>query len=254
VELLEVIAARLVVGEQASEDLPGLATEALVRGLDSPSLREAAGLSPRDVRAAREAFVNALRELGLQLPDEQSALWLLIRNMLRRIVDGSINAYEGASWIWHQAYWRVEREGDLRVFVGLASEWDDHPGSRPAIEQAIRDSAVDLLAQGEPRSWLMLQARDREPPVRLPGKDQALVIEDLPFSEQLKSDLQEWANDFDKVKTRPGRGPSGFQSVSAAERFVDRGARLHDEIQRQLGDHWHVEYMPTQRAFPRGTP
>jgi hypothetical protein len=159
VELLELVAARLAIGEQASEELPGLATEALVRGLDSPSLRKAAGLSPRDVRDARDAFVDALGELGVLLPDEQPALWLLIRDTLRRIVDGSITAYEGASWIWHRAFWRVEREGDLRVFVGLASECDDHPGSRPAIERAIRDAAVELLARGELRSWLKLQAR-----------------------------------------------------------------------------------------------
>ncbi len=32
----------------------------------------------------------------------------------------------GARWIWYSAYRRVEDNGDVRIFVGLASEGEDY--------------------------------------------------------------------------------------------------------------------------------
>ena len=253
-EPLNLVATRLAVGEQASEQLPDIAASALVRGLDSPALRVAAGVPRTDVRAARDAFEGALRELGIPIPEEQAALWVLTRDALERMIDGSLNAYVGASWIWRSVYHRFDREGDLRIFVGLASEWDDHPGSRTEIEDAIRRSAGALLAQDGPRAWLKLQARVGESPVIDSGKRESCAVSGLPVSDDLKRDLLVWADEFDAAQARPGSGPSGFESVKAAESFVDRGARMVDEMQRQLGVEWHVEYMPTPRAFPPDRP
>jgi hypothetical protein len=74
---------RLAVGTGTlpSEQLPGLATDALSQGLDSPALRELAGTSPRDVRDARDFFLVALGELGITLLDEQQALWELVQSV-----------------------------------------------------------------------------------------------------------------------------------------------------------------------------
>jgi hypothetical protein len=203
-EPLKLAAARLAIGEQAAEELPDIAADALVRGLDSPALRVAAGLPSRDVRGARDAFEDALRELDIPIPDEQAALWMLTRDALEGIAGGSLAAYDGASWIWRSVYPRFELEGDLRVFVGLASEWDDHPGRRPDIERAIREAASALLAQDQPRTWLKLQARVGQSPVRVPGKDRACAVEHLLLNDHLKRDLRAWADDFDAVQARPG--------------------------------------------------
>lgn len=57
---LEVAAWRMAARSLASEDLPEIATEALVRGLDSPALRVLAGQSRDDVRDSADLFRVAL--------------------------------------------------------------------------------------------------------------------------------------------------------------------------------------------------
>lgn len=249
-EILRLIAAKLVLGEQPTEELPRLATDALIRGLDSPDLCAVAGANPRDVRDARDAFVSALQELGIELPDEQQALWTVARDMMQQILDGTVEPVVGAEWIWWHVHNRIEREGDLRVFVGLASEWEDYPPGRDAIEAAIREAAVDLLNRDELRMWVKVQARNGESPVRNPRNDRPMVLSDLPISDQTRSDLTTWAQDFDRVASKPGRGPSGFASTEDAAAFVARGAQLVGIMQRELDADWHVEYMQTASAFP----
>lgn len=60
-------------------ELPMLAAHALVDGRDSSALRELAGLPRRsDETEIRELYVQALHELGIPLPDEETAgRWLL---------------------------------------------------------------------------------------------------------------------------------------------------------------------------------
>jgi hypothetical protein len=70
---LEVAAWRMADGSLASEDLPDVATEALLRGLDSPALRILAGQSRDDVRDSADLFRVALDELGIDLPDPENA-------------------------------------------------------------------------------------------------------------------------------------------------------------------------------------
>ncbi|MCX4881939.1 hypothetical protein [Streptomyces sp. NBC_00847] len=62
------------------EELPMLAAHALVDGRDSPALRELAGLPRRsDETEIRELYVQALHELGIPLPDEETVgRWLLV--------------------------------------------------------------------------------------------------------------------------------------------------------------------------------
>lgn len=249
-EVLELIAAKLVLDEQPSEELPAVAADALSRGIDSPALRVLAGTSLREVREARDLFIAALDELGIDAPDEQDALWLLTRDVLERISRESIGAYEGATWIWRHVYWRIKREGDLRVFVGLASEWDDHPAERKALERDIHAAAVSLLSRGALRQWVKLQARQGDSPLRDPHSDRALALSELPISDRLRADLTTWAAEFDRVAADPGLGPSGFASSTEAGAFVDRGTQLAAAVQAELGDDWHVEYMPTPRQFP----
>jgi hypothetical protein len=250
VETLELTAAKLILDEQPSEDLPEVATELLTRGVDSPALRVLAGASSRDVREARDLFFVALDELGVAVPDEQTALWLVAKDMLQHIAAGDIGAYEGASRIWSNVYWRIEREGDLRVFVGLASEWQDHPTDREVIEAEIRQAALYLLTRDRLRRWVKLEARHRESPARDPQSNRPMGLTDLPISNHLRTDLTAWAEEFDHVSASPGAGPSGFASSDEAADFVELGQRLAQSLQDELGEQWHVEYLPTPKAFP----
>lgn len=73
----------------------------------------------------------------------------LLREVLavaRKIVQNEVSPYQGAAAIWSAL---AEEEGEypkeLRVFVGLASEWQDQPDYRDAYEQDILDEAQLLL-------------------------------------------------------------------------------------------------------------
>ena len=58
------VAVRLAMDEPFGDDLPMAAAHALARGIDSPSLRELAGLSRGQSREAVDLFRQAMDELG----------------------------------------------------------------------------------------------------------------------------------------------------------------------------------------------
>jgi hypothetical protein len=241
---LELAALRLALDEQPSEDLPAIATEALVRGLDSQALREAAGTPSADVRDARGHFIDALEELGYSIPGEEEAVWRLVRHTAEQIVQGDITPYDGASWIWRSAYRRVEHEGDLRIFVGLASEWEDNPEYRDQYDEDIVDEARTLLARQHPRRWVKVMADYECWPLWDPNPPKNLDPEELPISEPLRLDLTSWAAAFDQTLNRSDPASSGFASTHDAEHFVAQGRALVERLQGELGEAWHVEYMP----------
>jgi hypothetical protein len=241
---LEVAAWRMAVGTLASEDLPEIATEALVRGLDSPALRVLAGQARCDVRDSADLFRVALDELGIELPDADHAQWHLARRTAGDIVAGRIRPGRGANELW-LAHQKVRDSGDLRIFVGLASTLDDHPEDTEHIEADIVAAARELLARPAPRRWIKLMAvRRRSPLTQTTGHDDIEVDPDaLPLSDGLRSDLARWKARFEATLSGwPAAG--GFDSEHDAEQFVTAGQRLVVQLQDELGASYHVEYLP----------
>jgi hypothetical protein len=140
-------ARRLVVDEQPTEDLPALATDALVRGVDSPALRQLAGTSPGAVRDARDTFWEAMTELGMRRPTPVEARWQLVFEWADDIVAGRISPIQGASRIWWDGWEHLGHPDELTAFAGLASQWDDDPEHRSDYERDIRDEAATLLSR-----------------------------------------------------------------------------------------------------------
>ncbi|MEU3500755.1 hypothetical protein ABZ726_08275 [Streptomyces hundungensis] len=94
-----------------------IAAEALAIGLDTPTLRELAGL-PRnaDTRDIRDAFEQALFEAGLELPDPGLARRHALRRLAARVVHGEITPAYLATDDW----WETEVETVAeRSFVSL---------------------------------------------------------------------------------------------------------------------------------------
>jgi hypothetical protein len=60
-------------------------------------------------------------------------------------VSGAITPYQGASLIWRKALWQVGAPDELAAFVGLASEWEEYPTSREAIDAQITQQARNLI-------------------------------------------------------------------------------------------------------------
>ena len=137
-----------------SEDLPPIAANALEKGLDSPSLRILAGEMEKVASIVGPLFLAALRELGIPLPDPASAQMTAARFYARKIVDGSLSPYEGAYCIWweiaNEAYPTKEESeiwNRLRVFVGLASEYEGNPRHQKEYEDQIVQEAKDFLSK-----------------------------------------------------------------------------------------------------------
>jgi hypothetical protein len=135
------------VDDQPAEDLPEIAVQALVRGIDSPALRELAGLSRDDVRSARDLFITAMAELGVQMPSPEAGARERVRFWAAEMLVGTLTPYEGSRLIWWNGWEPLERPDDLTPFVGLASEWEDDPEHRTEYEHDMLAEARSLLAR-----------------------------------------------------------------------------------------------------------
>lgn len=244
-EQLYLAACRVAAGLPQDKNLVDLATESLADGVDSPSLRELAGLNLKDSREAVDLFQAAVDELGLTWPDRDQALWQVVRDLCARVVDGSAQAGPSARWIWAHVAHEVEQEGDLRGFVALASELEEHPDSREEIEEDIVAAARDLLQRPWPRRWLRLQARLDSTPLSLSLSSGLVPVvpEKLGLGDADATALAQWARQFDATFAA-NEHAAGFDSQQQAEEFVARGHQLTEIVQRALGDHWQVEYYP----------
>lgn len=245
VDPLEVTGWRMVAGVLRVEELPDIATDALVRGWDRPSLRLLAGQDPADVRDSADLFKRVLDELGIALLPPDEAVWCLVRMTAQEIVDGEIEPASGANAIWMTGYHRVVDSGDLRVFVGLASTADDYPEDLLAIEAEIVAAANELLGRSRPRQWIKLMARlGCSPLSRTVGDgDTEVTVADLPTTPELVSEIESWAAAHEAVLAGWPR-EAGFESERQAEAFVRRGEQLLARLQAELGDDVVVEYMP----------
>jgi hypothetical protein len=130
------------------EDLPALATDALVEGLDTPTLRILAG-EPSIMFAEfdnRDLFRKVLEELGREPLPREEALWQLIRFRCWDILQGRVTPIDGARRIERLVY----EEPSHRVvgwFVGFSDEWGAGWGrSKAEIEAEIREVAAQVSA------------------------------------------------------------------------------------------------------------
>jgi hypothetical protein len=147
VEAIEHALVLLVLGEQPPEELPSIAADALVAGVDSPSLRLVAGTPTREYQDARELFIAAANELRLPVPTPEEARWCRVREWAQAMVDGSVSPYEASRRIWGQGWDELGRPESLTAFVGLASEWEDDEPRRSQYEDAMLNAARRFLQE-----------------------------------------------------------------------------------------------------------
>ncbi len=137
-----------MLGRDGPETLPRHATDLLVQGYDSPSLRQLAGMGGEEADRITEVFQDVLRELGLHRPNAREAAMRLSVEVARAIASGSITPDRGAREIWSIVR-SVPKEQlpELDTFVYGASEWDERPEARDAFAKGIISAAHDLLKQ-----------------------------------------------------------------------------------------------------------
>ncbi|MGW7198907.1 hypothetical protein [Streptomyces chryseus] len=143
-----------VAGVLPPEKLPMLAAHALVDGHDSPSLRELAGLPRRsDAAEIRELYVHALKELGVPLPDEETAGRRLLVNLALGLTGGALSPTEVADGLSIGIAARTEEETQFLSVAAEYSEWmgpEDLPGWEDDLRTAAHSlaAATDLPCQG----------------------------------------------------------------------------------------------------------
>mgnify|MGYP001197141125 CR=1 FL=1 len=243
---LEVAYWRVRIGEQPAEGLVDLAVEALLAGLEGPALSTLAGAPLQDSRALWDLWEDTVAEQGFEPVDEQAALWRLVRHTAVQVVDGSLDPSLAAAWLWRSASWRLEPEGDLRVFVGLASEIENQPQQRDALIAEVIDECRSLLTRPGLRQWLRLRA-SRDSPLSLSTNAGPVALSpgDLSLPENLRARLDEWQQQWHAIVDA-----GGFASASAARTFVAAGASYATALQSALGSRWNVEYYPEPTRPP----
>jgi hypothetical protein len=124
------------------EELPMLAAHALVDGRDSPALRELAGLPRRsDETEIRELYVQALHELGIPLPDEETAG----RRLLVSLAKAELSPEDVADRLSMTVAARTPEE---TRFLSIAAEYSEWMGADelPEWQSGLRTAAHSLAA------------------------------------------------------------------------------------------------------------
>ncbi|MDQ0693203.1 hypothetical protein QF047_004163 [Arthrobacter sp. W4I7] len=114
------------VGLFRSDQLPDLAADLLVRGYDSPSLRELAGRPRNDPAGARDLWLQVRAELNRPVEDDDLARRRLIRYWLCQIADG-IDPISAASLLYTHGWMALDRPEFLKVLVDHLDNWIDMP-------------------------------------------------------------------------------------------------------------------------------
>ncbi|GAB2816644.1 hypothetical protein GCM10027176_21670 [Actinoallomurus bryophytorum] len=121
-----------------------IAAEAIVRGIDSPSIHQLAGLSQRDdPRDIRDLYRAAMDELGIDIPNADALRWEYVHFWAQCMLNGSLSPYEAASKVSAESFRLGEPEA-LRDMYALTLLWEDDPGHRTALERSMLEAAKSL--------------------------------------------------------------------------------------------------------------
>jgi hypothetical protein len=115
---LQIAAARHLLGVLTSAELVRVADEALEQGVYSDSLGQLATTTDPVMADVGPLFQKALRELRISLPDEDQAIWLLLRHLIGRIADGSIPPREGVQSVIREVYYPANLHERTTKYVG----------------------------------------------------------------------------------------------------------------------------------------
>ena len=137
------------------QDVVDAACTALVAGLDSPALRDLAGLYPDTPHEVLRTVVDhVVAELGLALPDGDDALNLyVLRAQARKVIDGGMTPRALTEWAFSH---RGAHDSDEHErFVGVLWEYEElddtqEPcgnGAPTHAEEAALDARVRRMAR-----------------------------------------------------------------------------------------------------------
>lgn len=140
-DILRDVAWRHAAGMVRPEDLPIVAAAALARGVDSPALRELAGLGKGSATTEiADLHRDALAELGITSPGRREAVRWWLRELAEELVQGKLTVAELARKIVPGEEWMTE---DEFRFAHLGYYRQDMVDLISAPQ--IRSAEIDLL-------------------------------------------------------------------------------------------------------------
>ncbi len=134
--------------------------DALLAGIDAPSLPLLAGLGRREESDAPELFDHVVDELGIEFQppaDPTAASWALAYLFAVQITDGAIDPATGAYLIWVEVAMRLGCPNELQPIVDCAMELELHASgetrdiSLDRVEDDIHRAVQALLSTRWPR-------------------------------------------------------------------------------------------------------
>ncbi len=142
---LSLAAARVALDLLTLNDMARVGVMALEEGFDSSAIRRLAAVDDRDYQKVRSMFEQVLSELDVPMPDTREAAMILVRDIARRIIEGTTSAIHGANQIWDIALLTRDDVGhELDPFIYAASEWTDRPEDRVMINGWILNAAKEI--------------------------------------------------------------------------------------------------------------
>ena len=141
---LDVAQALFSVGQLPGEELPSLAVNLLQEGVDTPTLRELAGLNAPTLKDAGPLFERLLSELDRQPMTQDDAALIVAKDLATRVLNGTLSPEQAArrgsllsmSFDYHPL---------LTPFLADDDDYDCLPGDREAIDEDVRRYCQELV-------------------------------------------------------------------------------------------------------------
>jgi hypothetical protein len=124
------------------------ANAALAEDPTNDSLVALAILDAKDGQEVDSALDAVMAELGVAPLDSNEAAMILAKETAKDIIAQKVMPHDGARFIWVKLARKVpEVEEALRVFIGLASEWEEDPSQREQYDADIVGASRRLVSQ-----------------------------------------------------------------------------------------------------------
>jgi len=126
-------------------ELPDFATELLVLGYDSPSLRELAGLPTGDRADAADLWSAVRDELGIRHEEKEEAARFLLRYLAEETAGQRIDVLAGARLMYRVGWFQLGQPSELNELLYLLILLDEMPEQRGQTAAELLAFARDLV-------------------------------------------------------------------------------------------------------------
>jgi len=126
-------------------ELPDFATELLVLGYDSPSLREVAGLPTGDRADAADLWSAVRDELGIRHEEQEEAARFLLRYWAEETAGQRIDVLAGSRLMYQVGWFPLGQPSQLNELLYLLILWDEMPEQRQQTAAELLQFAQHLV-------------------------------------------------------------------------------------------------------------